>query len=351
MDCSTQNASGVVIGSGYFGNIRPVRHYSEKVCFVASLVSNTVLAVLLIRERNETMKPYSRVLLINVAFDYFYTIVSMVIELELEMNEGVYIFVVNGFPKDMSPAIQRLTVWVWNGAAASAIMVAPIEFIFRYFLVVRDVILLPWQLLAMAGVVALMGFVDSMFLYLAVVSVPDHNETFGQLMSHPVWKDEKGQTALFFGADKSNPFLILFVVCASIQDTAIAVILIFSTLTTLATLRQQRHIMTAKVRYMQSQLNRLMFAEVLSLASVAVIPMAFILSFLFLKVTFVGYGVLISVMMQWIPAVNPITTIFLVGPYRRKLFGKLLRRKGAVDPSFTNLAVSVTTGSVANNRN
>lgn len=53
------------------------------------------------------------------------------------MNEGVYIFVVNGIPKDMSPAIQRLTVWVWNGAAASAIMVAPIEFIFRYFLVVR----------------------------------------------------------------------------------------------------------------------------------------------------------------------------------------------------------------------
>lgn len=54
----------------------------------------------------------------------------------------------------------------------------------------------------MAGAVALMGFVDSMFLYLAVVSVPDHNETFGQLMSHPVWKDENGRTALFFGADK-----------------------------------------------------------------------------------------------------------------------------------------------------
>lgn len=58
-----------------------------------------------------------------------------------------------------------------------------------------------WQLLAMAGVVALMGFLDSMFLYLAVVSTPDHNATFGRYMSHPMWKDENGHTALYFGTD------------------------------------------------------------------------------------------------------------------------------------------------------
>ncbi|KAH7698374.1 hypothetical protein AAVH_34533, partial [Aphelenchoides avenae] len=202
MDPSAANVSGIVVGSGYFGNLRPFRHYSERVCVVASLVSNTILAALLLSEKNEVMKPYSRVLLINVVFDYFYTIVSMVIEMELEMNEGVYIFIINGIPKDFSPELQRLTVWVFIGACASAILMSPIEFIFRYCLVVKKYPLRAWQLLAMGGAVALTGFVDSMFLYLAVLSVPDHNEAFSRLMSHPMWRNENGETALFFGADK-----------------------------------------------------------------------------------------------------------------------------------------------------
>lgn len=109
--------------------------------------------MILIYEKDKVMKPYSRVLLINVAFDYFYTVVSMFIEMasrlksqhrvirtpyqELEMNGGVYIFIVNGIPKDFSPALQHLTVWFFNGAISSAMMVAPIEFIFRYCLVVK----------------------------------------------------------------------------------------------------------------------------------------------------------------------------------------------------------------------
>lgn len=78
---TTQSVRGIVIGDGYFGNLRPFRYHSERVCFVASLVSNTILAGLLVCEKNEVMKPYSRVLLINVAFDYFYVVVSMLVEM------------------------------------------------------------------------------------------------------------------------------------------------------------------------------------------------------------------------------------------------------------------------------
>ncbi|KAH7693795.1 hypothetical protein AAVH_39165, partial [Aphelenchoides avenae] len=44
---------------------------------------------------------------------------------------------------------------------------------------------------------------------------------------------------------------------------------------------------------------------------------------LFLKVKFVVFGVLINIALQWIPAVNPLTTMLLVGPYRRQIFGKM----------------------------
>ncbi|KAH7693594.1 hypothetical protein AAVH_39368, partial [Aphelenchoides avenae] len=49
-----------VTASNRFWNLRPLRHYSERLTFVLSLIGNTTLAVLLIREKNEVMKPYSR---------------------------------------------------------------------------------------------------------------------------------------------------------------------------------------------------------------------------------------------------------------------------------------------------
>lgn len=76
------DTGALVFGDGYFGyNLRPLRHISERVCFVVSLVSNAVLAVLLVRENNATIKPYSRVLLINVVFDVVYTISLMIVEI------------------------------------------------------------------------------------------------------------------------------------------------------------------------------------------------------------------------------------------------------------------------------
>ncbi|KAH7695030.1 hypothetical protein AAVH_37917 [Aphelenchoides avenae] len=72
--------------------------------------------------------------------------------------------------------------------------------------------------------------------------------------------------------------------------------------------------------------------------------MACVLSFLFMKVTFIGFGVLLTLMLQWIPAVNPITTIFLVGPYRRKVFGMCRRRKWAVDALDSNAHSITNTG-------
>ncbi|KAH7716214.1 hypothetical protein AAVH_16339 [Aphelenchoides avenae] len=75
------DTSNLLIGDGhFFWNARPTRHISERICFGFSVVANTVLAVLLVREKNPAMKPYSRVLLLNAVFDYIYTVICMIVE-------------------------------------------------------------------------------------------------------------------------------------------------------------------------------------------------------------------------------------------------------------------------------
>lgn len=54
----------------------------------------------------------------------------------------------------------------------------------------------------------------------------------------------------------------MFLFCAAIEDTCIVLILTISTLSSLKVLAKNREHMSKKVRYMQSQINRLMFAEV-----------------------------------------------------------------------------------------
>lgn len=49
---------------------------------------------------------------------------------------------------------------------------------------------------------------------------------------------------------------------AFIEDTAILAILLLGTLATLPTLGKSRHLMSMRARYMQSHINRLMFADV-----------------------------------------------------------------------------------------
>lgn len=61
---------------------------------------------------------------------------------------------------------------------------------------------------------------------------------------------------------QSAPTFVMFIAFVTFELSAIAAILTLSTLATLRTLDASRSKMSKKARYMQSQLNRLMFAEV-----------------------------------------------------------------------------------------
>lgn len=45
------------------------------------------------------------------------------------------------------------------------------------------------------------------------------------------------------------------------------------------------------------------------MVTVAVLPIGIIMLFLVLKAKFVGFGVLIALLLQWIPAVNPVRNV------------------------------------------
>lgn len=117
------------------------------------------------------------------------------------MNHGTYIFIINGeLPKGLSQEWQKFFVGLWMFAMSLTCIVSPVEFIFRYLLVVKEYTVSYAWLIVMAGVVVLVSLCNSAFLYAAVDSVRDYNATFGHLMSDEMWTDQNGGRAVYYGA-------------------------------------------------------------------------------------------------------------------------------------------------------
>ncbi|KAH7714843.1 hypothetical protein AAVH_17791 [Aphelenchoides avenae] len=288
----------------HFLNLRPLRHFSERFCFGTSCVANAVLAVLLIRERNEVMRPYSRVLLLNCFLDCLYTVVCMIVEVEIEINEGYYIFVINGLPKDWPYQAQVFAVACWNATISITGFVASIEFIFRYFLVVKGRLLNIKQILGLCTIVALCSLADAVCYALACVAVPQQQEMFGRLMDDPMWVTD-GHPPVFIGADKDSMFFKAFVAIVTVCDVSVLIIMALTSLATLKALKSSRFTLSPKVKKMQAQMNRIMLAEAISLIAVALTPMAVAMVLLVFQIKFVGFALVLGLVATWIPMVNP----------------------------------------------
>ncbi|KAH7711656.1 hypothetical protein AAVH_21047 [Aphelenchoides avenae] len=178
------------------------------------------------------------------------------------------------------------------------------------------------ELLGMALVVAMLGTISGVFIYLSCDAIPDQGAAFGYIMSNPMWINSDGTVGPFYGLDRNNAFFKIFVVIVMVCDTIIVAVIVTSSAVTLKVLGKLRNQMTDRTRYMQTQLNRLMSAEVISLMVVVVIPFTVAMMCLILRVRFVGLGIFVGIVVTWIPTVNPVTTILLVGPYRTELFGR-----------------------------
>lgn len=68
--------------------LRDIHHCNERVASVLSLVLNGILSYLLITEKNEVLKPYSRVLLQNAIVDVLYVFACLLVEFVSELEAG-----------------------------------------------------------------------------------------------------------------------------------------------------------------------------------------------------------------------------------------------------------------------
>lgn len=85
-----------------------------------------------------------------------------------------------------------------------------------------------------------------------------------------------------------------------------------------ATLSKMAGTMTQRTQKLQRQMNLMLFAQTLAVFSSALIPLFILLVLMGFKLNVQGLGTLISLILSFIPALNPICTLSLVARFRKR---------------------------------
>ncbi|KAI1700647.1 serpentine type 7TM GPCR chemoreceptor str domain-containing protein [Ditylenchus destructor] len=237
------------------------------------------------------------------------------------MADGVLIFVVNGFIKELPICWHYTFIWLFICTANMTLLVVPIEFVFRYMLICRNITLSAWQLVGLGFIVFILSAFDSSLAIFSLTGTSDHQVSFGHLMSDPIWSYQSGRQVLFVGADHSNIFLILFLGIAGLYNGLSCGIMLCLGFATFRILKESQHNMSAKTRNMQTQMNRILVAEACAVLFIINVPIGGMLATLFFKINIPGVGIFMSMVMVWITLSNPIVTMLLVAQYRRTVVG------------------------------
>ncbi|KAI1697356.1 serpentine type 7TM GPCR chemoreceptor str domain-containing protein [Ditylenchus destructor] len=306
---------------------RQLQVISEEIGSSISLIANLILLALIVSEKNEVLKSYSRILLLNCVIDVIYTLACSSLAYQFEIYNGHFIFVNNGFFKDAPMSVQYFLGWFYVWTCGLAVYAIPFMFYYRYTLVCKGVVLTMQKFFLALLVPIIVGSFDAFMLTSSHWRMRDKQEQLCQeLLNHPLWMTPDGlpKNCLISG-ERSDPALVLFCIGVCFKGTSVYVTTIWFGVNIHRAMKESNKYASRKTIKMQTQLNRILKLQAVLPLFTAVLPLCVMLVLIIFKINILGAGLAISAMLSWIPVVNPLSTIFLVSNYRQKLFGTVLR--------------------------
>ncbi|KAH7721263.1 7TM GPCR protein [Aphelenchoides avenae] len=315
-------------GSLLSWSLRDWHHANEVVSAILSLAFNALLSSLLIREKDETIKPYSRVLLQNCLVDVVYTFICLLVETCVEVDKGHYILIVNGCLRFLPLQWHYALSIVHLTSVALTVLIVPVEFVFRYLIVCKSVTLSTKQIYYMGAVALFICTFCSSFAGFAFTLDSEAGGGYDHHAVDLIWPRDGNEAMVVLWASTKDPLFLTHIALTMFAEGVAYAVMIVTSIATYREIRKKKSRMTQKTLYAQRQMNRILITEASSVFVVGILPVICIFTMLFLEVSAVGYGTVLTMIHVWVPLLNPLTTLLLVRPYRRAIFGRLRSCRG-----------------------
>uniref|UniRef100_A0AC34Q5C9 Uncharacterized protein n=1 Tax=Panagrolaimus sp. JU765 TaxID=591449 RepID=A0AC34Q5C9_9BILA len=242
----------------------------------------------------------------------------MITQTQIDFNNGVILMMMAGpFRLADNPyAFNLINLWII--ALFACVMFLPIPFIFRYFAVCRNYVLSRLKYLML-----LFSAFTISFLYTCLHAwafLPRGNEAdFVYIIDHDFWKDSNGKLPVYVASDIKDGRIIVLVTFTMLMGSFSYFLIILFNMLIYRKLATMKTSMSSKTKEVHRQLSNVLKWQALVPFVVCVMPLTFVFVLCAIGTRTAGKGIILTLIVSWIPVMNPLSAIIFVKQYR-KLF-------------------------------
>uniref|UniRef100_A0AC35GSI7 Opsin n=1 Tax=Panagrolaimus sp. PS1159 TaxID=55785 RepID=A0AC35GSI7_9BILA len=202
-------------------------------------------------------------------------------------------------------------------ALFSTLMTLPVQFIYRYFLIVKNIKLSNKQYTIL---LLISLFFSSTYtgwcLFVVWPREPGYSKMMKLLMADIYYSKEIPN---FVTADISDWPLLANFVWVYVMAGAAYTVIIWSSFKVWAHLKINESHMSLATKDANHQISKTLIMQATLPVVVCLIPIAFTVTMVFARANIDGIGLCFSLFFAWIPIVNTLTTMFVVKSYRKTI--------------------------------
>ncbi|KAI6212903.1 7TM GPCR, serpentine receptor class j (Srj) family-containing protein [Aphelenchoides besseyi] len=308
-------------------DLRFLRFYHSIFEFVIGIISyilNGTLIYMALYKSTKYMKSYSAIIILNSSVDIIFNTINIVVQVVVDMKDGGLYFFSGYFVENIPQPYASYMHNLWMFGLLLSVVNVPVQFLFRYLILVKNKTLNGLELLGVMLVPAVLIAIHCYYGATVAYSITDEerNELLPSLQNDPLWFHDV--PVFSHGFVKNRPVQIDF--CGTQGVVVISYIVIFWTGRAIYNkLKSSEKIMSRPTRLAQAQLTKILLIESMIPISTC-FPITYCIFTVSYGINIPLVGLSMATMASSIPLVNAICIIFIVPSYRRFIFRLLPQR-------------------------
>lgn len=308
-------------------DLRRIVEYNEYICTSLGFGFNFLLIYLIIFKTNARLHVYRKIFLQNSLLDIFYNITNFITHAQVEFKQGNFFILMNGPFSYAEPPWSAIFIGIWVFALFLTVTGVPIQFIFRYALVIKLHKLKTLEYAVLFGISCFLAFLYSFCWTTVHWPHPDVTRVKSELLAADAYY-YAGIPSFLTAEIWRIDLQIVFSYCYSLVAASYGII-IFTSIKVYKHIAQSSNL-PAEVLDVHRQITWTLMVQAVAPLVVCLLPIVLCVTGCFLYLDVPGFGLIVTLLWSWIPLVNSLVTILAIRTYRQFCFIWVKRLRNTV---------------------
>ncbi|KAI1706121.1 serpentine type 7TM GPCR chemoreceptor srd domain-containing protein [Ditylenchus destructor] len=287
-------------------------------CAILGIFFNSLLIWMIVYRSVPEIRPYSRILLQTCVIDIYTIITMIVVQPIFIIVSGWNVMYDNGPARYLPLPYNFILMLLWIFGCFFSLISNALQFFYRYLVLCREMKISPLRYFLM-----LLTLSIPVFVYLWImggITYPDTSRPVSEVASQIFLDTNETVEIVIIAYSTSLSWLFNCVYVVTFDAVCYAVIIICGIKIRKCIANAAQQLSSQAVMYNRQISITLALQAILPFVSSFVCMLSLLASALVVKESSAYIEAFVTIPLHWLPVLNPLITIIVVGPYRRVVF-------------------------------